>query len=175
MPAAAPAKSILIVALLAVTSAYAQQSYRLDQASATGKDSAFVQQAAKAGLAEVELSRVAAGSAASPEVRQFADDMIRDHTKNNEDLGAIARAENLRVPDTLDNEHAELRTRLQTLKGTPFDEAYMTAMRQDHQAVADLLRGSQSQVSSIALRNYIRSTLPVVEHHLEMARKIKTR
>jgi putative membrane protein len=53
-------------------------------------DSDFLKKAAKGGMAEVELGKLALQKASSPDVKEFADLMIRDHTKANRELTALA-------------------------------------------------------------------------------------
>src|SRR5262249_1193972 len=114
----------------------------------------------------------ASASAASPDVRRFADRMVTDHTKNNQELVTIAAHENIAVPKELDSEHAQLRDKLSSMKGAEFDRAYITAMRNDHQKMADLLKTSQASVSTDEMRTFIKTTLPVVQDHLRMAQQI---
>lgn len=151
-------------------SAFAQNGAA--QSASSGGDAAFVQQAAKGGMAEVELSKIASTSASSPDVRRFADHMVTDHTKNNQELATIAAHENIAVPKELDGEHARLRDELSTMKGPDLDLAYITAMRNDHQKMADLLKTSQATVSTDEMRTFIKTTLPVVQDHLRMAQQI---
>ena len=136
-------------------------------------DATFVQKAGEGGMAEVELSKIAATNAKSPDVKKFAAQMVHDHTANNKQLATIAAHENIPVPKTLDSDHAALRDKLNGLKGSDFDQSYVNAMRSDHQKMLDLLKSSQSTVSTEELRTFIKKTEPVVEHHLSMAQNLK--
>src|SRR4051794_29437603 len=49
-------------------------------------DQAFIDEAAKGGLAEVTLGQLAVRRAINPEVRQFGQQMVDDHTKVNSEL-----------------------------------------------------------------------------------------
>src|SRR5438105_12736902 len=70
------------------TSAFAQS--RPAVTSSGSEDIEFVLDAAKGGMAEVELGRLAAGHAKNDEVRKFAQRMVDDHTKAGDELQAIA-------------------------------------------------------------------------------------
>ena len=124
-------------------------------------------------MAEVELSKIAEKNAKSPEVKKFATQMVHDHSANNKQLSTIAAHENIPVPKALDSDHAALRDKLTGLKGADFDQCYVDAMRADHQKTLDLLKSSQSTVSTEELRTFIKKTEPVVEHHLSMAQNLK--
>ena len=141
--------------------------------SASDTDTAFVQQAAKGGIAEVELSRIAVTGAASSEVRSFAKEMVDAHTANNRELASVAGEQGISIPKETDEEHIRLRQKLSALRGAEFDKAYIEAMKSDHQKMAELLQYSAKTVHSPQLRTYIDKTLPVVRHHLAMAQKLE--
>ena len=143
------------------------------QTAAESPNAAFVQAAGQGGMAEVELSKLALAQTQSPQVRQFAQTMVDDHSANNKQLSMIAAHENIQVPQDLDAAHAHLRERIAGESGRDFDRDYVTAMRDDHAKMAELLKSSQATVNTEELRTFIKTTLPVVEHHLEMARGLK--
>jgi len=143
------------------------------QPKGNGGDATFVQKAGEGGMAEVELSKIAESNAKSADVKKFATQMVHDHTANNKELATIAAKENITVPKSLDSEHAALRDKLKGEKGADFDRDYIEAMRSDHQKMIDLLKSSESTVTTEDLRTFIKKTEPVVEHHLSMAQNIK--
>jgi putative membrane protein len=55
----------------------------------------FLPAAAESGMREVELSKIAAQKATSPEVRAFAAMMVEEHTRNNQQLMSVASGENV--------------------------------------------------------------------------------
>jgi putative membrane protein len=60
----------------------------------------FVQQAALSGLKEVRLGQIAVQKAQDSQVRQFAQQMIQDHSEANRKLTQIAQTKGYPVPDT---------------------------------------------------------------------------
>jgi putative membrane protein len=52
-------------------------------------DRNFVHRASNGGLAEVQLGQLAMERAASPEVKQFGQRMVTDHTKANQELATL--------------------------------------------------------------------------------------
>jgi len=161
---------VAALAVAAVPAGIRAQGGALQPAEA--RDGAFVQKAAEASLAELELSRLASDQAQSPAVRAFAQRMVQDHAQNASELEIIAAHENLALPETLTDEHAQLRSELARERGTRFDNTYMNAMLSGHQTLAKLLRSSEAAVSTDELRTYIKKTLPIVEHHQRMAENI---
>ncbi len=171
-------RNVLITALaLALPFALAQAQTtpsNMPQQKGDSPDATFVQKAGQGGMAEVELSKVAESKANSAAVKKFAAQMVHDHTANNKELATIAAKENIQVPKSLDADHAALRDKLKTLSGADFDREYVDAMRGDHTKMLDLLKSSESTVSTEDLRTFIKKTEPVVEHHLSMAKNLKT-
>ena len=77
----------------------------------------FVKDALLGGMTEVELGKVALERASSDPVKQFAQKMIDDHSKANEDLKQLASKENINVPDSLDSKHQSRVEKLSKLPG----------------------------------------------------------
>ena len=76
-------------------------------AFAADDDAEFVKKAASGGMLEVELGKHVAAHAADANVRSFAQRMVTDHGKANQELKAVASAAGLRVPSELDAKHRE--------------------------------------------------------------------
>jgi putative membrane protein len=102
-------------------------------------DKDFVKDIATANIAEVELGRMALDKAVNPDVKKFAQMMVDDHTKANEELTALASQNNIAVPSGLDDKHNDLRDKLAQKTGADFDKDYIDAMVGGHQDVMDKL------------------------------------
>ena len=160
---------VLVAAALAIGLPTLAQTTGAPAMAAENRDAGFVQQAGQGGLAEVELSQLALVSAASPAVKNFAQQMVDAHTANNKELTLIAAKENLRTPTDIDAEHVRLKAQLATKQGADFDRAYVDAMRSDHKKMAALLEQAQGNATSQDIKTFAQKTLPVVKHHLQMA------
>ena len=108
----------LAITLLLSAPAFAQQQMGGPQHSATQqqevsqKDLDFIKNAATGGMAEVELGKVAAQTAHSPDLKSFGARMVHDHSRANEQLATIAKERGALVPQQLDTEHTQMRDRL---------------------------------------------------------------
>ena len=60
----------------------------------------FVDNAAAGGIAEIETSRLALEKSQSADIKAFANMMITDHGKANDELASIAKANDIEVPDS---------------------------------------------------------------------------
>jgi putative membrane protein len=161
-----------------------------------------VETAAKHGNAEVELGKLAAERAQSADVKQFAQMMIRDHSKANDELKQVASRENMSVSTpAMDQKHQQLMTKLRTLRGAEFDREYMRAMVDGHKEAQSLLgdradrggnnarnqrgtgatgtsgsaaAGGSTQLDT-AVNQWASKTLPTVEQHLQRAEQIHSK
>jgi putative membrane protein len=138
-------------------------------------DHTFATKAASGGQAEVVLGQLAMKNATSPQVRQFGQQMVTDHTQANQELQTIARQQNLTLPDKPDAASQVKEQRLQASTGTVFDTAYARDMVQDHQQdIADFQQEATAGKDP-ALKAFAQKYLPVLKHHLEMAQAIATK
>jgi putative membrane protein len=138
-------------------------------------DQTFATKAAAGGHAEVSLGNLAMKNASSPEVRQFGQQMVTDHTQANQELQAIAKQQNLTLPDKPDAASSMTEQRLETSKGTAFDTAYVHDMVKDHQQDVADYQQEASAGADPALKGFAQKYLPILKHHLEMAQAIEAK
>src|SRR5256886_11471135 len=65
-------------------------------------DEEFAKKAAQGGMAEVKLGQLAKEKASNETVKNFAQLMVEDHTKANDNLKEVASKENITLPNDLD-------------------------------------------------------------------------
>jgi putative membrane protein len=131
----------------------------------------FVNKAAEGGLAEVALAKAAKASSQDPKIQQFAEQMLRDHGKANDELKTLAQSKGLQVPTALDAKHQAALQKLSHKKGTEFDTAYAQQMQMDHEQTIALFRGAeQSKDSDLAA--FAKKTLPTLTEHERMANSL---
>lgn len=162
-------KTALVLAIAVVALGAAMSAKGADKSSLSHGDAKFLQKAAAHGFAEVQLAQMARGKAMREEVRQFADRMVTDHTKANEDAGAVAMSNGVKLPAGPDDKHAKQMRELQKLSGGDFDRAYMKRMvKEHHDDVAEFRRKAKTRhpndVTEFASRN-----VPILLEHLRMA------
>ena len=133
----------------------------------------FVKKAALAGMTEVELGKIAISKSQDAKVKQFAERMVSDHGKANDELASIARKKGMAVPTTLDPEHRALVQSLNAKSGAAFDAAYGEHMDADHSKAVALFQGAITG-SDPDLAAFAKKTLPTLEQHKEMAESLTT-
>jgi putative membrane protein len=159
------ALSVLVAAsLLAAGSGKAQ--------SLSAEEQQFVKKAAAGGLAEVKLSELANVRASDPKVKDFATQMVTDHTQANDELKPIAESNKIPVPTKLAGEHQVAYKHLEKLSGAKFDAAYIQIMVSDHDKTVSAFEEASSKSKDPALKAFVDKTLPVLRQHKEHIHEI---
>jgi putative membrane protein len=138
-----------------------------------GADRDFIQDQLEDGQAEVALGKIAAERATHPEVKQFGQQMVREHQMAGDELRQAAQAANAQVtaPAEPDGDHKNHQEELLKLSGTEFDRKYIDLMVEEHEeAVNELEKKVDSDNQHI--RQWATKTLPSVRKHLEHAKQL---
>lgn len=139
----------------------------------TSADSAFFRVAALADIAELQASELALERAENPEVRQYAQQMIRDHQQQQPRVTALAKEKGVDVATQLDAPRQATIDRLRDLQGSQFDQTYMDAQVTSHQETVQAYETAAAegdpQVNELASKS-----LPMLRHHLQMAQRLQT-
>lgn len=166
------------VLALAAGGLLASAGLRADDKKDTAKgdkafsDADFVKKAAIGGLHEVALGKIAAAQGKSDEVKKFGQKMVDDHSKANDDLKAAAKKAGLDVPDKIDDEHQKHIDKLKELKGEEFDKEYIKHMLKDHEEDVAEFTTASKEAKDAGLKEFATKTLPVIQGHLDMVKKM---
>jgi len=152
--------------------ATADQKPTTDAKASANADSSFMHTAAVGGMAEVELGKLAASSATSSDVKQFAQRMVDDHSKANDELKALAAQKNVKLPAELDAKHKAVVDKLSKQKGAAFDAAYMSEMVNDHNTDVALFQKESKSGKDAETKAWAAKTLPTLQEHQKMAKEI---
>lgn len=133
------------------------------------KDTEFAVKAADGGMLEVELGKLAQTNAASPEVKKFAQMMVDEHTKANDELKAVAAQKNITLPATMGEKCQKKYNDLAEKKGNDFDKDYISLMVSDHKDVVDEFEKEADKGNDPEIKAWAGEKLPALRHHLEMA------
>ena len=133
------------------------------------RDTDFAVEAADGGMFEVQLGQLAVTSASSPQVKQFAQMMVDEHGKANEELKTLAQEKSITLPATLSDKRMEKYNDLSKKSGNEFDEAYIDLMVKDHKDDIDKFKKEADKGNDMAVAAWAAGKVPVLEHHLQMA------
>jgi predicted outer membrane protein len=127
------------------------------------------------GMGEILLSQLALQKSSDDEVRQFAQRMIDDHSRANNEVRQLGEAKGRMLPREVSPEIALSYLRLSQLEGRGFDQAYMERNVEAHaKDVQHFEQHAQNEVDP-DIRAFATATLPVLRTHLETAMQIESR
>ena len=141
--------------------------------SLSRSDKKMLMDMAQANMAEIEAGRLAQSKSQSEQVKNFAQQMIDDHTKALDDIKQLAQTKGVTLPTELDRAHKALTNKLSSLSGDAFDRRYMAkAGVSDHKKVHGMLNQAQARAKDPDLKALASRTLPVVDQHLNSAQQL---
>jgi putative membrane protein len=137
------------------------------------KDSKRVVELADGGLYEVQLATMAVTKATSAEVKKFAQMMVDDHTKVNNELKAWAGKNSVTLPDVMSEEKQKKYYDLESDKEVAkFDEKFMDEMVEDHKKDIKKFEDVADDSENAELKSWAAEKLSTLRHHLSEAERI---
>lgn len=137
------------------------------------KDSKRAVEIADGGLYEVQLATMALTKAKSPEVKKFAQMMVDDHTKANNELKAWAGKKGVSLPDVMSEDKQKKYYDLERDEdASDFDEEYMDEMVEDHKKDINKFEDIADDAKDAELKSWAAEKLATLRHHLAEAERI---
>lgn len=133
----------------------------------------FVDEATAKGIAEIETAKLAIEKGQSPEVKSFAEKMIEDHTKLNQDLKELAQEKNLEIADDatlMDQAKAMI---LEMREGEGFDDHYASNQVTAHEQTIELFENAAKNLNDEDLRELATDSLETLREHLATAKELE--
>ncbi len=141
----------------------------------TRDDRHFLRTAMEGGRAEVALAREVLRHTQNPRAVRFARRMLADHVPNNEQLTALAQRLGVQPESGIDDEARDEMQKLQGMRGDALAREYLSFETQDHEKDISDFRQELNSTSNPQIRTYVRTTLPVLRQHLDLARELENR
>ena len=154
--------SIAAIAISFVWTA-AAQSPTAASGSLSEKDKTFVRKAAKGGMMEVAMGKLASERGQSADVKKFGERMVPDHSKANQDLASIVEKKGVKLPS---------KERSTTWKS---DKDYMNAMVKDHEKDLAEFQKEARDGNDPDIKEFAERTAKMVQEHLELARETQSK
>jgi putative membrane protein len=120
------------------------------------------------GLFEIAAAKLAQKSA-DPKVKEFADQMIADHTKAGAELTAFAATAGVAPPEQPGAQQQNILDAWGKLTGSGFDCAYIPAEYFDHVAVVGAFEKEAASGTDPRLKAWAQTHLPTIQEHMRMA------
>jgi putative membrane protein len=142
-------------------------------------DAQILQIVATVDTGEIEQAQIATTKATSVQVREFATEMIDQHTTSKQEGTQLAASVSLTpegsaISNKLKSDATQVAESLKNSDSAAFDETYMKAQIKQHQEVLDMLTGQLiPSASNPQLRQQLTKAQAMVQHHLMKAQQIE--
>jgi putative membrane protein len=143
--------------------ALAQESSATKSSSLTATDKTFMKKAAKGGMMEVAMGKLAEQNGQSDDVKSFGKRMVADHSKANDELKSIATQKGVKLPGKEPSE-----------KWTS-DKAYMDMMVKDHEKDLAEFKEQANSGSDPDVKEFAEKTAKMVQEHLDLAKEAQSK
>ena len=160
------AATALLFGVAPLASARAQDAAARDSVQA---DARLVRHAIADNMLEVRLGQIAQRKATDKAVQGFAQRMVTDHQRLEDQWTDLAKKYGIAVPDSLGTAGRQKVRSMETAGKSSFDKAYMTAMLKGHADEADHLRTEVDSARSKPVQKLIDYERPIILEHLQAA------
>lgn len=130
---------------------------------------------------EIAAANEALKRSTNPDVKNFAQTMITDHSKNLADFKTLSQKINTPAvssdkSNSLQKQGASLLKNLEAVPANQFDTTYINAMVKGHEAALKAINDKLlPKASNLELKMLLKATSGVVAHHLELAKAVQTK
>jgi putative membrane protein len=132
-------------------------------ASLSAKDKTFLKKAAKGGMMEVAMGKLASEQGQSADVKKFGERMVTDHSKANDELKSIAAKKGVKLPSKKLSEKWKS------------DRDYMDAMVKDHEKDLAEFQKEAKEGTDPDLKEFAEKTAKVIQEHLDLAKETQSK
>jgi putative membrane protein len=137
-------------------------------------DATFLKNAAYVNMFELQAAKVAADRGSSDFTKEYAKEMMTDHTMALDHLKKVASDKGVVLPSELPNAQQHSINFLSSLNGGDFDGAYRRTQIDGHQMAAGMFQSEISNGHDEDVKGYAVLTLPEVKLHQRLAMQQKT-
>lgn len=150
------------------------------ETSIKSSSAAILAQIHEADLKEIAMGKIAGEKASTSEVRDYADQLVKDHTTVDQMVVATARTTNVRLHDATapgETRHQRAHTSmaegtLQAASAAKFDRLFLQQTSADHEKLIRALKQEREDASEDATETLIDKVLPILEQHKELAQML---
>jgi putative membrane protein len=140
---------------------------------ASDDDKKFLAFAAQADQNEIAVSEAAEKKATNPDVKAFAQKMVREHKQMTASMKPFAHKWGLTPPAGPDADHQKEIDKLNGKSGADFDKEYMDAMVSDHSGALDKFTSEAKDTKDAKFRKAVIEGKTHVAAHKNMAYDLK--
>jgi len=143
-----------------------------DKDTLNATDVEFVKHEAAAGMATVQIAGLGVKKATRPEVKTFAEMIVKDHTAANAELTKLAATKGVELSAVLDSKHAEVFQKLEQYSGTEFDKEFLDVAVSGHKKCVGRFEDAAKDSQNNDVKMWATKMLPALQAHLAQAEEL---
>jgi putative membrane protein len=136
---------------------------------------AFVSNAAQSDMYEIQAAQIAQQKSKNPDVKKFASEMIKDHTKLSSEMKPLITKAGQTPPTDLDQRRKGFLDNLKAADAGAFDKTYMDQQVAAHDEALTLMQGYAKDGGDAGLKAAAAKAVPTVQHHSDMAKQLQAK
>jgi putative membrane protein len=150
------------------------------EAPSKSSSAAILAQIHRADLKEIAIGKIADEKASTSEVRDYADQLVKDHTTVDRTVVATAHTMNVPLHDAAaprerryERAHTSMvEEKLGSASGARFDRLFLQQTSADHDKLIRALKQEREDASDDDIEALIDKILPILEQHKELAQML---
>ena len=139
---------------------------------ASAHDRMFLARASECNLSEIAAAKIAVDKDISAGARSFAQMLIENHTRAQEEVQKLAGAASIVVPAEPDTKHMTKASKLNSLTGAAFESRFLDEQKRDHAEAILMFKKEMREGSDLSIRAFAEKTLPTLKRHAEMVKQL---
>ena len=143
-----------------------------DKDTLNATDVEFVKHEAAAGMATVKIAGLGVKKATRPEVKTFAEMIVKEHTAANAELTKLAATKGVELSAVLDSKHAEMFQKLEQYSGTEFDKEFLDVAVSGHKKCVGRFETAAKDSQDNDVKMWAAKMLPGLQAHLAQAEEL---
>ena len=157
-------------AMLLAGSAFGQSAAaaRTSNRQLSPTDRAFLQEVSRDNLAEVKTARMVEQKTDDAAIRDYAKDLVNDHTKAEQQLSTVATSLGVTLPRQPDAQQTATYDQLKSLSGKQLDAAFVKDNLKDHKTDIRTFDQRLADSQNPTVKNFVAAQLPHLQDHIRI-------
>jgi putative membrane protein len=135
-------------------------------------DAKFIREAAEGNNAEIGLAEVVLRKSADPQVKHYAEMLIRDHRQSNRELEQIATARGIAWPVPVKKSDARDLQRAENMNPRDLDRMVINHWVKDHRSDIKEFESAARHATDPQVKEFALSSIPTLRQHLNGAENL---
>jgi putative membrane protein len=135
-------------------------------------DAKFIREAAEGNNAEIGLAEVVVRKSADPQVKHYAQMLIRDHRQSNRELEQIATARGVTWPVPVKKSDARELERAENMNPRELDRLVINRWVKDHRSDIKEFESAAKRATDPQVKEFALSSIPTLRQHLSGAENL---